>query len=174
MSLTVSFPVMIHLKSTLAISAIMLAGLVAASPFPYSSARETVKPRYAASVKPVSVAEAATVPTAAVTWTDPPVKAPPPAEQPLVAASAPAVPEPETIAQSPVRQVSAQAKPEQTRRRKIARAAMRQRQAAMRQAGQRNSRQPETHVAAGAAPASASRIDPIGDILRGLGLGKQG
>ncbi|WP_147046272.1 hypothetical protein [Methylobacterium gnaphalii] len=169
-----SFPVMIHLKSTLAISAIMLTGLVAASPFPYSSDRDTVKPRSTVSIQPVAAAEAAPMPAATVVWTDPPVKAAPPVEQPATLASAPAAIEPATIAPAPVRRIANQAKAEQPRHRKVARAATRQRQVAMRQTGSQKARTAETQVAAGTATATSSRIDPIGDILRGLGFGKQG
>ncbi|MBB3902158.1 hypothetical protein GGR33_001653 [Methylobacterium brachythecii] len=170
---------MIHLKSTLAISAIMLAGLVAASPFPYSSDPDALKPRRPHAMQPVSAAEAATTPVA-VAWADPPVKAAAPVEQPAVLASAATAAEPLAVIPAQVRQVTPQAhvtpqaKAEQARRRKIARAATRQRQAASRQAAPQGSGAPETQVANGTTQNSGSRIDPIGDILRGLGLGKQG
>ncbi|GEP00985.1 hypothetical protein [Methylobacterium haplocladii] len=183
MSLTVSFPVMIHLKSTLAISAIMLTGLVAASPFPYASDHEPRQPRRTASMQIAPAVEAAASPAAVTSWADPPVKQQAAVEAPLVLAAsdtgAPtaqeSTPSAVTVAPPPVRHVSLQAsaqKAEQARRRKIARAAAaRERQAVARQTAPSGD---EAQVSPTTAPNTSQRIDPIGNILRGLGIGKQG
>lgn len=176
MSLTVSFPVMIHLKSTLAITAIMLTGLVAASPFPYASDQEPRKARTVAAL--VSEVQASPAPMTA--WADPPARPQGAVEESAIVANAaistPAIDETVTatpvVAPTPVRRVSAQAKAEQARRRKIAKAIARERQASTKQSVP--AAPTETQVASRTAPTSSQKIDPIGDILRGLGIGKEG
>lgn len=179
-----SFPVMIHLKSTLAISAIMLTGLVAASPFPYASDHQPRQPRRTATVQIAPATEAAATPAAVTAWADPPAKSQAPVEAPVVLAAAdtaaPVTQESATpaaaVATPPVRHVSLQAsaqKAEQARRRKIARAAAaRERETATKQSLPTASG--ETQVASRATPSASQKIDPIGDILRGLGIGKEG
>ncbi len=169
---------MIHLKSTLAISAIMLTGLVAASPFPYAGDQEPRQPRRTVSAQIAPAAEAAAAPVAVTAWADPPAKSQAVADEPAIVVNAamgmPAIDDAvaPVVAAAPVRHVAAQAKAEQPRRRKMARAAARQRQAAVKQT--LPEAPAETQVATRAAPTAAQKIDPIGDILRGLGIGKEG
>lgn len=172
---------MIHLKSTLAISAIMLSGLVAASPFPYRSDFEPKKPRHTADFQAATAAETPVTPAVVTAWADPPVKesAPVGKSEPASVAEAPAPTiEPVSapalaVVPGPVRnaslQTTAQVKPEQARRRKVAKAP-RERQMATRQAPPAE----DAQVASREAPTTSQRIDPIGDILRGLGIGREG
>ena len=152
-----------HFKSTIATTAIAAFGLVAAAHILHPGNFE----RTAYPSRPVATvaAQAWVTPPAAPAVTVPaPVvqaEAPPPVPAPVAWTSAHA----ETPA--PVR--TAEAAPEHRRKAGAPRRKLSQRPAAVRQAALGQPAQP-----AAVAPApkpEANRIDPIGDIIRGLGLG---
>ena len=157
-----------HFKSTIATAAIAAFGLVAAAHIlhPGNFERTTYPSR------PV-----ATVAAPATSWTNPPVL------QPVAEQAALPVPVPVKVeapapvawtsakadAPSPAPARLAEAAPELRRKAGAHRRKVSQRPAPVRQAALERPAQP---VAAAPAPAPREqRIDPIGDIIRGLGLG---
>lgn len=154
-----------HFKSTLATAAIAAFGLVTAAHVlhPGNFERTTYPSR------PV-----ATVASQASAWVNPPaspvVSAPVAVAEPVAVTTAQAESVPVAWASATVPPV--EATPPQASRRKVSAAhrhRVAQKQSRLRQA---DLARPTTAPAAAPAPkAQASRIDPIGDIIRGLGLG---
>lgn len=158
-----------HFKSTIATTAIAAFGLVAAAHIlhPGNFERTTYPSR------PV-----ATVDSQAAAWVSPPAALPVVKE----AAAAKAGPAPATTpapVPAPVAWTSAQAEapvrteatPEHHRRAAAHHRKLAQRHAPLRQASLDRAPQPAAPPAEPAAAPKANRIDPIGDIIRGLGLG---
>jgi hypothetical protein len=161
-----------HYKSTLATAAIAALGLVAAAHVlhPGNYERTTYPSR------PV-----ATVASQASAWVNPPANLPvaetalldtTPASEVAAPAKVAAIPVAWTSASAPLQ--AAEVAPAREPRRKAANARrhkMAQRQARLRQAAlARPAAQPVEAAPATAKP-QANRIDPIGDLIRGLGLG---
>ncbi len=168
-----------HYKSTLGVTAAAISALVLAAQIMHAGPFAASAPRVERAVATVEAAED-------TAWVNPPVR------PQMEAASQRAQPEAETkpvveAAASPVAQaiapVAAQAMARQatpaprktasTQRRKIAQRPGRTRHAAL-------ETRPAVEAAAASQavpaqpPAEAKRIDPIGDIIRGLGFGGQG
>lgn len=182
MSLAVRSDGMIHLKSTLAVSALLLGGLVAASPFPYPSAPEPERPRVTEEVRAAMADAARATPDA---WSDPPprtaiAEAPTPAAEPEAPAKTAQAPASAADPAPPAPPASAQAArtkaAEAAQRRRTAQAAARKRQVAAKQAASTPAGTPagERQDAAPGAAAPARATGPIADILRGLGIGGNG
>lgn len=156
-----------HFKSTIATTAIAAFGLVAAAHIlhPGNFERTTYPSR------PVATVAAQPAPQA---WVNPPAALAVSAPAPVVQAEAPQpVPSPvawtSAHAEAPAPIRTAEAAPEHRRKAGAHRRKLSQRPAQVRQAALTQPAQP-----AAAAPApkrDENRIDPIGDIIRGLGLG---
>ncbi|MBE7203874.1 MAG: hypothetical protein INR70_39610 [Parafilimonas terrae] len=157
-----------HFKSTLATAAIAAFGLVTAAHVlhPGNFERTTYPSRPVAAVAPQASAPQVSA------WVNPPASLPvaAPVEAPKPVA--------ETVAPLPVAWTSAtvppvEASPAPASRRKVSAAhrhRVAQKQACLRQAELARPAA-ETAPTPAAAKAQANRIDPIGDIIRGLGLG---
>ena len=167
-SLAARFAAMEHFKSTIATTAIAAFGLVAAAHIlhPGNFERTTYPSR------PV-----ATVASHAAAWVNPPAMLPVAQEVREVAAkadTAPAQPAPVPVAWTSARAEApaktAEASPDHrhkaAHRRRVA-----QRKTDVRQASLDRPAQPAVAPAAPEKP-KADRIDPIGDIIRGLGFGR--
>ncbi|SFL25012.1 hypothetical protein SAMN04488125_11198 [Methylorubrum salsuginis] len=166
-----------HYKSTLGVTAAAISALVLAAQIMHAGPFATSAPRMERVVAPVEAAED-------TGWVNPPAR--PQMEAASQRAQVEAEAKPVEAAASPVAQaiapVAAQAlarqatpaprKAASTQRRKIAQRPGRTRHAAL-------ETRPAVEATASQAvpaqpPAEAKRIDPIGDIIRGLGFGGQG
>ena len=169
------------LRSTLAVSALMLTGLVAAGHVLYPSdaaseaaVRQTMATRLQAIAAETRAAEAKAEPKSsaaqavsadagtASAWVDPPARMSEPAPAKLAAAT----PEAAAPVTQPARPSADAKKAEQVRRRTTAVASARARKA--------KDPADNAEVAYRTPPAPTQKIDPIGDILRGLGFGHEG
>lgn len=154
-----------HFKSTIATTAIAAFGLVAAAHIlhPGNFERTTYPAR------PV-----ATVERQAAAWVNPPASLPVVGTPVTVSTEAAPIPAPVPVAwtsaraEVPVR--AAEAAPEHRHRASAHRRKFARRQAPLHQASLDRAVQSPAAPAAAVAP-KAGRIDPIGDIIRGLGLG---
>ncbi|MDQ0440888.1 hypothetical protein [Methylobacterium persicinum] len=156
--------VMEHFKSTIATAAIAAFGLLAAAHIlhPGNYERTTYPSRPVATVAPK-----------AVSWVNPPATlAVAPEVREAAAAKAEPVPVAWTSAQaeSPAPVRTAEVVPEHHRKASAHRRKLSQHPAPVRQAALDHAAQPAA-VPAPAAKPQANKIDPIGDIIRGLGLG---
>ena len=156
-----------HYKSTLATAAIAAFGLLTAAHVlhPGNYERTTYPSRPVAAVAPQAAA-----------WVNPPANLPVAEAAPAVEARVEARPEPIpvawTSAQAPLRMT--EASPVSEPKRKMARArrhTVAQRQARVRQAELTRPAAQPAEAAPAVQKAQAKRIDPIGDLIRGLGLG---
>lgn len=165
---------MTHFKSTIATLAIIAGGLLAASPYPYPSTEAA--PR---SAPQAVLSEAASPSETSALWSDPPARRIAETSKPAIVAEAkPAeavqavAPEAAPPAIAEPTGAPARKQADRTPRRKIVHNAQRVRQVASRQVAPAVAMAPSAANAGAAATTAQRPIDPIGDILRGLGFGR--